>query len=456
MSKKGGSITAQLVWRVIAVQAVIMISAIVVLTYTLYKSNVSYIDERTASHIADALSIDSDGKIALGDSQRFRALLRSSPGLWFVVVDEKGRRLEYGEVPEVYRPLTTSLSRLRQSEVHDNYAPYALTMRTDMVDASIGRVRMMSGGSATTNPRAMLLFVSHYLIWRMAIPLAVVTLIILPWLIRRAISGVEDVAGQAKAIDIDERGMRLEDQSVPRELQPLVKAFNATLERLGEGYDARDRFLAGAAHELRVPIAILEARIETLVTGAARLRLLADVGRLSNLAEQLLDLQRLGKQQGCRLEPIDLTALSEEVTADVAPLVIDAGYDIALNAPDVPVMIMGDRLSLYRVLTNLIQNAVAHGGGRGHISVDVETSGAFGVRDEGPGIPPEERFRIFEPFYRLRQSAVGVGLGLHLVREIVMLHGGRIEVTEADTGGAWFRVRLRRATGPRDPIVDDI
>jgi signal transduction histidine kinase len=71
------------------------------------------------------------------------------------------------------------------------------------------------------------------------------------------------------------------------------------------------------------------------------------------------------------------------------------------------------------------------------------------VSDQGPGIPPEERQRIFEPFYRLRPGNTGAGLGLHLVRDIVRLHGGRIEVSDAKTGGAWFRVHLR-ALHPRD------
>jgi signal transduction histidine kinase len=449
MNERSGSLTARLAWRIVALQAVIMLSAIVALTYTLYRSHVSYIAEDVTRVIAGALHVDHAGNLVLEDSERIGALLRSSPDLWFAVEDTTGRRLEHGSMPAEYRPLSASLKQLQQSDIHDNRAPYVLTMRVDMVDTSFGRVHIICGGAATTNPRALLLVVGHYLAWRVTLPLAIVTLIVMPWLIRRAMSGVEEVARQAKAIDIDERGMRLPDQAVPREVRPLVQAFNAALERLGEGYDARDRFLAGAAHELRVPIATLEARIETLVTGSARMRLLSDVARLSNLAEQLLDLQRLGKQQA-RFEPLDLAVLAREVTADVAPLAVDAGYELALDAPKVSVMVTGDRLSLSRVLTNLIQNAIAHGGGHGMITVDVGKEGVFGVRDQGPGIPSEERLRIFEPFYRLRKSdTTGVGLGLHLVREIVTLHGGRIEVTEAIGGGAWFRVRLRLEVLPR-------
>ncbi|QNK01343.1 sensor histidine kinase [Dyella telluris] len=447
MAKKGRSLATQLVWRVILVQIAIVASAIVTFTYLMYRDDVSYMDDQITSIIADSLHTGDHGQLKLVPTNKFEETAKSFPALWFVVEDEKGQRLVYGDMPDAYRSLVAALPHLQHADIHDRSAPYALTMRTERVRATVGPVLVMAGGAATGSLGAMLLFIAHYILWPILLPLVVVTFVVLPWLVRRAISGVQDVANQSQMIDIDERGMRLEDKAVPLELRPLVQSFNAALERLQEGYDARDRFLASAAHELRMPIAVLDARIETLTTGVTRLRLRGDVARLANLGEQLLDLQRLGKQHSAFIA-IDLAALAREVTSDVAPLVVDAGYEIALNAPEKPVMIAGDSLALSRVLTNLIQNAVAHGGGKGLISVDVETSGTLGVRDEGPGIPPEDRSRIFEPFHRLRQSAIGAGLGLHLVREIVTLHGGRIDVTEAAGGGAWFRVRFRQSPLP--------
>ena len=441
MSVKNKSLTLQLAWRLIGLQAVVMLGLIIALTYTLYNGSVSYIAENVPRMMVNDLHLDAAGKLAFRNDAKLQSLLQTSPGLWFVIEDEKGRRLSHGEVPEVYRSLADSIPQLQNGEVHASSPPYALAMRVYIDDTPLGRVHVICGGIPTTNAGPLFAVLADYLGWRMTLPLALVTLIVVPWLIRRAMRGVAEVVGQAQTIDIDERGARLADHAVPRELQPLVQAFNAALERLNEGYDVRDRFLAGAAHELRAPIAILEARIETLEAGAVRTRLLVDVSRLSNLAEQLLDLQRLGKHAG-KLEPIDLVTLSSEVSADVAPLAVDAGYELALDAPDSPVMVMGDPQSLSRVLTNLIQNAIAHGGGRGLITVDVHPNGTFGVSDQGPGIPVNERIRIFEPFYRLRPSSTGAGLGLHLVQEIVALHGGRIDVVEANGGGTWFRVRL--------------
>ncbi len=445
MSVKNKSLTAQLAWRLIGLQTLIILGVIVAITYAFYRTNVSYIDDNVPRTILDAVHIDTAGNLALADDAKLQALLRAFPNLWFGVQDEQGRQLVHGEIPAIYRPLLALLSRLQGSEIHDGHAPYNFSMRVYLGQTSLGSMRVICGDASSTKLGAMFVGIADYFSWRMTLPLALLTLIVVPWLIRRAMSGVAEVAAQAQSINIDERGARLADQAVPRELQPLVLAFNAALERLNEGYNARDRFLADAAHELRAPIAILEARIETLASGATRTRLLTDVARLSNLAEQLLDLQRLDRQHST-LEPLDLVALSREVAADVAPLVVDAGYELALDAVAEQVMVMGDRLSLSRVLTNLIQNAIAHGGGHGLISVDVDVDGSFGVSDQGPGIPIEERHHIFEPFYRLRPSSTGAGLGLHLVQEIVTLHSGRIDVSDAASGGASFRVRLRLAT----------
>jgi signal transduction histidine kinase len=126
----------------------------------------------------------------------------------------------------------------------------------------------------------------------------------------------------------------------------------------------------------------------------------------------------------------------------MAPLVLSAGYEIEFNGGQGPVLAAGDALSLGRALINLVQNAIAHGGGKGTISIDVSADGTLSVRDQGPGVAETERERIFEPFYRIRPSDQGTGLGLHLVREIVDLHHGTVVVTAVQSGGACFQIRL--------------
>jgi signal transduction histidine kinase len=440
MGRPGKSLTRRLALRLSVLQTLILMSSIAALTFSILAWRASYIDDDVVQVVMRDVSVDGD-TMTMRDGAELRELTAASPGLWFAIADERGHTLERGRVPAAFRPLVEALPLLEPSEVHSHQPPYELTMRINVDQREATRIHAIVGGVSLSGVGFVFAKISIYLGWRIGLPLVVLTLVAVPWIVHRAMAGVGRVAEQAQAIDIRDRGARLEDGAVPRELQPLVRAFNAALARLAEGYDARDRFLTDAAHELRAPIAILEARLEALPPGDARTRLLTDLARLANIAEQLLDLQRLGRQPDA-FGVLDLVALAREVSSDVAPLVVDAGYDLAMDAPDHPVRVVGDRLSLSRALTNLIQNAIVHAGGTGLIQVAVSEDGLLEVSDQGPGIPAEERSRIFTPFYRLQPSSVGTGLGLHLVQEIVARHGGDIRVLDAPGGGACFRVRL--------------
>jgi signal transduction histidine kinase len=271
--------------------------------------------------------------------------------------------------------------------------------------------------------------------------MTVATLIATPIVIRRALASLSEAAVQAESIDIGQPGTRMIVASVPDEINPLVRAFNDALGRLDDGYERQRRFLADAAHELRTPIAILQIRLESLADSFERTRLLEDGARLAALAEQLLDLQRLS-QPGSQRARVDLVAIGQRVTMDLAPLAINAGYAICFEPEVEHVPALGDELSLARAVMNLIQNAIEHGGRQGMITVRVGRSGTITVSDEGVGIPLDQRERIFEPFHRLQPRPRGAGLGLNLVREIVRWHHGDITVVDAPRGGASFKITL--------------
>jgi signal transduction histidine kinase len=235
--------------------------------------------------------------------------------------------------------------------------------------------------------------------------------------------------------------VRLPSDNVPTEVLPLVQAVNDALRRLDDGYARRQRFLMDAAHELRTPIAILSTRLESLSEGPEKRRLLADIARLANLAEQLLDLQRMD-HDGRSFMSVDLVSLGRQVAADLAPLAIAAGFELSFEADGDCAPVTGDVLSLQRALTNLVQNAIEHAGRGGTITIRIERAGVMEVSDEGNGVPPESRAQIFEPFQRLRPQGRGAGLGLHLVSEIVRLHQGSITVLDSSNGGARFRIAL--------------
>ena len=213
------------------------------------------------------------------------------------------------------------------------------------------------------------------------------------------------------------------------------------LKRLDDGYERHKRFILDAAHELRTPVAILQTRVETLLDGPDRSRILADASRIAVLAEQLLDLQRLGGQKA-PLIPLDLVGLCRSVVADMAPLAISQGYELSFEPDEEPILALADDASLQRALMNVVQNAIEHGGNRGTITIKVGANRVIDISDQGNGIPEEDREAVFDAFHRLIPKDRGTGLGLNLVQEIVRYHGGEITISDSPSGGASFRISL--------------
>jgi len=437
---RGNSLAFNLAWKVSLMHAATIVLAFVAMMVTYGDRASAYIDWAAAEDIAAAISVD--GPALRVDLPRLQARLDDPPAsFWFAAADERGRRLSHGPVPAFYQPLVGQLEHIEQTDVRTRTRTETLAMRVAVVDRPEGRLHVVVGGIPKRGLFRQLLVIFRYIGGWIMLPVLAITLVVAPWVIHRSLRGVNRVAAQAAAIQVNERGSGLDTRAVPQEIFPLVDAFNAAVRRIGESYDAQDRFLAGAAHELRMPIAILATRLADLPPGQARSRLQLDLSRLSNIAEQLLDLQRLD-HHGSQSQRIDLSALIREVAADVAPLVVDAGYGFSVDAPEQPVWVRGDPHALHRVIASLLQNAIAHGGGHGMIEVGLRGDGALSVSDEGPGVPEAERLSIFEPFHRLRPSGSGSGLGLHLAREIVLRHGGSISVETAPRGGACFVVVL--------------
>jgi two-component system, OmpR family, sensor histidine kinase TctE len=403
------------------------------------------VEDELAYELVDSLEARTNGELLLSPTPSIEAAMRQ-PTFWFGACDESGHCLNYGPVPDLYRPLLAQLPNLERSEIRAQRGARQFAVKIMAPRSGSNRVHVILGGSThVSTPWSILRGIFHVLGWWLVIPILVPTLILMPLLVRHALSGVSRLAAQAARIDFGARNARLSAPSIPCEIAPLVDAMNAALRRLSEGYEVRERFLTSAAHELRTPIAILELRVSGLEPGPVRRQLKRDVVRLSNLAEQLLDLQRIGKSLN-EIKPIDLNALAREVVSEMAPLAIESGHDLALVAAPASVQIAGDPLALGRVLINLIHNALTHGGPVGQVTVAVHSAGALSVSDQGPGVPEPEKDCIFEPFYRIQPHSHGTGLGLHLVREVVALHGGRVEVNNPPEGGAQFKVWLPLAT----------
>ncbi|MGX1348969.1 signal transduction histidine kinase [Bradyrhizobium elkanii] len=442
------SLTWRLVGRLAGLQAVTLTLLILVIgavAIGLLRAGllIGEYEGSTLDTLRDALTRNEAGGLMLRETPELAALRAEHADLWFIVRDAEGQQLSEGMVPTQLAPITSALDHVSEARLKWNAAetgrPAGLVK---WVDTPAGRLQILTGTYGELSMwRALestpLLFLN--MILPIVVLMTLATLVATPFVVRRAMTGLAQVAAQAERIDIDQRGVQLPLDTVPVEIVPLVKAINAALGRLDKGYERHRRFLAAAAHELRTPIAILSARVASLQAGLEKTRLLEDATRLSVLAGQLLDLQRLDQQTDTFVE-VDLVGIARQVVLDLAPLAFAAGYEMSFEQEDEAVVVSGDHTSLERALTNLVQNAIDHGQRRGTILVRVTTAGRIEVHDDGNGIPPDEREQIFEPFRRLHPGGRGAGLGLDLVQTIMRLHGGRIEVDRAPSGGACMRM----------------
>jgi signal transduction histidine kinase len=395
-------------------------------------------EDDTIDALRTAIARDANGGIVVRDTPALAKRRDVAPDLWFVIRDREGHSVSQGRVPQEYARIGDALDGIGQARLGWNLGDLPRpTARMKWIDTPAGNLQILTGPGGAIPWRRVALAIST-LFLSVVLPIVALmtlaTLVATPMVVRRTLAGLGRAAAQAEKIDIDGRGARLPLEAVPSEIVPLVSAVNDALRRLDEGYERHQRFLVDAAHELRTPIAILQTRLESLSLGPDKGRVLEDVARLSTLADQLLDLQRVNRQID-RFSRVDIVAIGKKVTADLAPLAIAADYAISFESGLEHVYVRGDEGSLERALSNLVQNAIQHGGRKGGITVRVDQPATISVSDDGPGIPSSERQRIFEPFYRLHGRDRGAGLGLNLVQEIVRLHDGTVAISERPGGG---------------------
>lgn len=392
----------------------------------------SYTDESITPVIADSIIRNRDGSLSVRLTPALIKLQTETPTLWFAAENDAGQRVEFGNVPAQYTSLNGRLNELSYAQFRDRSPPYRLSAVVRREESSIGKLTILGHGRLTELSLTVL-FASSAFVIPIFVLFTLISLIITPWIVKRSLAGVNRIAQDAEKIDATRRGLQLSEKQVPKEIAPLVRAVNNALKRLDEDYERQRRFIVSAAHELRTPIAILRIKVDAAEDAACR-GLAHDVDRLANLAEQLLDLQRL--DTGRFDETIELVGLARTVAGNLAPLLIASGRTIEVII-DNPCSIKGDSGAIERVITNLVQNSIEHGGD--HVIIRVIGYG-FEVEDDGPGIPLEERERVFEPFHRLSPRSTGTGLGLNLVQQVVERHDGKVMLLASPEGGTLARI----------------
>ena len=237
------------------------------------------------------------------------------------------------------------------------------------------------------------------------------------------------------------------------ELNQLSVSYNKMLERLSEAFKLQRQFTANAAHELRTPLAVMQLQIDLYnsskhpnndTSAQQTISMITEqTERLSKMVRTLLDMSEL--QTIARDEEIAISALVEEVLADLEPLAQEKGINLIEKCDNV--LLMGSDILIYRLVYNLVENAIKYNFSGGTVTVTATQQNSqlhLTVEDTGNGIPEELTERIFEPFFRLDKSRSrelgGVGLGLALVREIVRVHNGSILVKNNANSGTTFEV----------------
>jgi two-component system OmpR family sensor kinase len=245
----------------------------------------------------------------------------------------------------------------------------------------------------------------------------------------------------------------LSERGLPNEVQPMVAQLNALLARLGEAIETQKRFTADAAHELRTPLSALQLQLQVLERAQtpedrreALEHLKAGARRANRAVGQLLTLARLEPEaaQGTPA-PVRLDRLVQSCVADIEPLATAKRIELRLGRVEPPA-VTGREEALRTLLDNLVENAIRYTHAGGRVTVDAFEGGegpVLAVTDNGPGIPAEERKRVFDRFYRVPgNGAPGSGIGLAIVKAIADSHRASVELADGE-GGKGLTVRVR-------------
>jgi len=287
-------------------------------------------------------------------------------------------------------------------------------------------------------------------------------------LARRALAPIDHLASEAQRITADRLHERLAVPNERDEIGRLTGVINETFARLESSFDQLRRFTADSSHELRTPLAVVrtigEAALAERRSPAeyeeAIGSMLEEVDRMSGLVDTLLRLSH-GDAGTVRLarETLDLGHLARDVAGSLGILAEESAQRLTVEATG-GVFVNADRLVLREAVTNILDNAIKHSPRESNVSVRVERHrdhAVLTIGDEGEGIPPEHRERIFDRFFRIDEARSreggGAGLGLAIAKWAVEVHGGHISVHDAPGKGAEFRISLPLAAPMHQPTA---
>lgn len=380
--------------------------------------------------LSRSLIMGADGTSTLQPTRELQSLQEGSPALWYAIASGAGLE-EYR--PEHRPPWAADLllKGLTHWQAPDADHPgKAVCLQAQRIGGS--DVVLMGSGASLT----VMQLIAAYL-WR---NLAVLLLVAGAFAItvaagvvlsaRFVARSIERVTAMALAVDPVSPQGSIPLADVPFELVPLVTALNRAFDQIDIQMSRQRRFLGNAAHELRTPLTLLRTKMEDVTPRALRSELVRDARHLSSLVSTMLDLARLQERPMPR-DAVNLVTLARAVLADFAPTALNNGIELSLEHVE-PVMVEGVETALRSALANLVSNALSHAKGASRIVAEVADH-QITVSDDGVGVVGTNIETMVRPFEKGNPADAGAGLGLAIVQEIMLAHGGRLEV-QSHTG----------------------
>ncbi len=393
-----------------------------------------------AQEISNFISLNDDGSIALKlPSRLLEAYTNPGSRYQYAIRDEAGL------IVATSGPWTGPLPQVTESQDHAfEYSNDGAGFRVvgAAFRTTIGRRTLITQVEQTVpKPRSLNVAVFNEFItdggW-LGIPFLIGLLGISAFTVKKSLSPLDKLAAAAVKINPGNSEVRLPQVGIPREILPLVDSINGALDRLDDGLRRQREFGANAAHQLRTPLAVLSVNIDVMDDKIVAAKLRHDVELMSRIVTQLLLVARL-ETLNIRLdEPVELCSAAREAAENLGPIAISMRKTLEVDEPAGPVFITGNGPVITAAVSNLIENALNHTPTGGIVRVRITSTPSIEVRDSGPGIPLELREKIFERFWRGENSKEGAGLGLSIVRRIMLALDGSVSVSDAPGGGAQF------------------
>jgi signal transduction histidine kinase len=405
--------------------------------------------------IAGYLKLDSNNLITLNLPPRLAEAYSNAESLYrYAIRDENGQYLfDSGAAVGPLPALTRSRRKLYD---YDPDGPGPLHMFGAALRTEIGqRTVFVQVEQKANDPDYLRMAVVDEFItdggW-LEIPFMLLLLGVSIGIVKRALAPLTQISALAESIGPTSANVRLSVDQVPLEILPLVHSMNAVLDRLEQGLQQQREFNANAAHQLRTPLSVLMANVDTLKEPDVANRLRADIEHMSRIVSQLLLIAQLETVSVNVDEIVDLNDAAAEIAGGFAPLALASGKSIELVRNSDPVVIRTNTIAVRAALGNLIENAIKHTPAGTSVRLRVTDYPSIEVMDSGLGIPIEQRSKVFERFWRSDRNSGGAGLGLAIVDRIMKTLRGSVFAGEAPGGGALFTLTFPPIAVASEPI----